>query len=206
MTHDATARVCQLFALPEPPARGRGRLVGVAMRLFYAHGINAIGLDRLLEEAGVSKTAFYKHFESKEDLVVATIQARDAWELERWKQAVVALAGDDPRAQLIALVDILDVLFNDPSFNGCQFINAAAEFPNPNDPVHQAAAAHKIASRNMVRDIAAAAGAPDPETFADAYTLLFEGTLILRQVHDRDDAAKVARPVFERLIGQHVGV
>lgn len=174
------------------------------MHLFYAHGINAIGLDRLLDEAGISKTAFYKHFDSKEDLVVAAIQARDAWELEQWKQAVAALAGDDPRAQLIALIDTLEVLFSDPCFNGCQFINAAAEFPNPNDPVHKAAAVHKIASRDMVRDIAAAGGAADPEAFADAYTLIFEGTLILRQTHDRNDAVKVARPVFEQLIDQHI--
>ena len=73
------------------------------------------------------------------------------------------------------------------------------------DPVHQAAAAHKHASREMVRELAEHAGAAEPEQFADAYTLLFEGTLVLRQVHDRDDAARVARPVFERLIESHVG-
>jgi AcrR family transcriptional regulator len=175
------------------------------MRLFYAHGINAIGLDRLIEEAGISKTAFYKHFDSKDTLVVEALRARDAWEIEQWKRAVEALGGDDPRAQLIALVDVLDILFNDPEFNGCQFINAAAEFPNPNDPVHQAAAAHKRASRDMVRDIAARAGMRDPERFADAFTMLFEGTLVLRQIHDRNDAARVARPLFVRMLEEYGG-
>ena len=194
-----------LFELPEPPARGRERLIRIAMRLFYEHGINAVGLDRVIEEAGISKTAFYKHFESKDDLVVEAIRARDAWEMEQWRRAVTILGGDDPRRQLIAMVDMLDILFNDPNFFGCQFINAAAEFPNPNDPVHQAAAAHKRASRDMVRDMASRAGARDAEAFADAFTMLFEGTLVLRQIHDRDDAARVARPVFERLIEEHLG-
>jgi AcrR family transcriptional regulator len=196
-------QVLDMLALPEIPPRGRERLIGVAMRLFYAHGINAVGLDRVIDGAGISKTAFYKHFESKDDLVVATLEARDAWDMGAWRDAVRVMAGDEPRAQLLGLVDVLDVLFNDPCFMGCQFINAAAEFPDPRDPVHQAAAAHKRAARDLVRDLARAAGAEDPELFADTYTLLFEGTLVLRQVHDRDDAARVARPVLERLIDAH---
>jgi len=202
------SRACQaleLLALPEIAPRGRGRLIGVAMHLFYRHGINPVSLDRVIDEAGISKTAFYKHFESKDDLVVATLKARDEWEMTAWREAARVMGGDDPRAQLLGLVDTLELLFNDPGFYGCQFINAAAEFPDPNDPVHQAAAAHKRANRDMVRDLAAAAGTTSADAFADAYTLLFEGTLVLRQVHDRDDAARVARPVFERLIESHLG-
>lgn len=202
---DRAVRALALLALPEVPPRGRGRLIGVAMRLFYEHGINAVGLDRVIDEAGISKTAFYKHFDCKDDLVVAALEARDHWEMNAWRDAVRAMAGEEPRAQLIGLVDVLDVLFNDPCFNGCQFINAAAEFPNPGDPIHQAAASHKRAARDFVRDLAQGAGAADPELFADRYTLLFEGTLVLRQVHDRDDAARVVRPVIERLIETECG-
>lgn len=198
-------QIAPLFALPVPPPRGRDRLIATAIHLFYAHGINTVGLDRLIDEAGISKTAFYKHFDSKDDLVVAAIKARDEWEFHAWLQAARTLAGDDPRAQLVAFIDIMDLLFNDPCFHGCQFINAAAEFPNPNDPIHKAAAAHKIATRDLIRDLGRAAGAKDPEAFADAYTLLLEGTLILRQAHDRDDAAKVARPVFMKLMDDHLG-
>jgi AcrR family transcriptional regulator len=198
------AAVRRLLALPEIPSQGRGRLVGVAMKLFYYHGINAVGLDRVIAEAGVSKTTFYKHFESKDALVMEALQARDAWEMDAWGRAVQLLAGDDPRDQLLGLLDVLDVLFNEPAFLGCQFINAAAEFPDPNDPVHRVAAEHKRANWKWVCELAKRAAAENPQTFADAYTMLFEGALILRQVHDRDDAARAARPLIERLIDEHI--
>src|SRR5690606_1695921 len=100
--------------------------------------------------------------------------------------------------------DVLDVWFNDPSFGGCIFINAAAEFPDPSDPVHQAAARHKRRNRDAWRDLARAAGATDPETFADLYTATVEGTLILRHVHGRNDAARLTRPLVQRLIDEHI--
>lgn len=199
---DPAQTVAELLKLPPIPSQGRDRLIGTAIKLFYYHGINAIGLDRVLAEAAVSKTTFYKHFDSKEDLVVAALKTRDEWEVKAWREAVRVLAGDDPREQLLRFIDVLDILFRTDEFEGCHFINAAAEFPNPNDPVHQAAARHKRASRDMFRDLAAQARAQDPDAFADGYTLLFEGALVLRQVHDRDDAAIVVRPHVIKLINE----
>ena len=173
--------VIRVLTAPPAPKEGRNRLVWVAIDLFYRHGINAIGLDRVISAAGVSKTTFYKHFESKDDLVVAALKARDEWEMQAWKEAARVIAGDRPRQQLLGLVDVLDVLFGAPAFQGCQFINAAAEFPNPNDPIHEAAADHKRANWRWVRDLAADAGAADPDQFADAYTVFFEGTLDITQ-------------------------
>ena len=98
--------------------------------------------------------------------------------------------------------DVLDVWFNAPYFRGCPFINAAAEFPNPNDPVHAVATEHKRKNRDFFRDLAAAAGAANPESFADRYTALVEGTLVMRQVHGRDDAAKVIKPAIESLVAE----
>jgi AcrR family transcriptional regulator len=201
---DVQTRVCDLLRLPGIPAQGRDRLVGVAMHLFYRHGINAVGLDWVLAEAGVSKTTFYKHFKSKDELVVATLEARDAWEMGAWREAVRVLVGQAPERQLLGLIDVLDILFNDPAFLGCQFINAAAEFPNPDDAVHRVAMSHKRANRDWVRDLAAAADVRDPDGFADAYTVIFEGALVLRQVHDRNDAARAVRPLVEQLLQAHV--
>src|SRR4029079_18073517 len=127
--------------------------------LFYRRGFNAVGVDQVIERAGVTKTTFYKHFESKDDLVVAAIQRRDEWESKAWARAVQKLAGDDPRKQLLAMLDVMDLWFNDPEFLGCMFMNTAAEFPNPHDPVHQAAAAHRKRTRDHFRDLARAAGA-----------------------------------------------
>ena len=108
--------------------------------------------------------------------------------------------GDDPIAQLLGIFDIMDLWFNDPDFHGCLFINTAVEFPNPNDPVHAAAAAHKRRARDSWRDQARTAGIAEADRFADEYTLLFEGALILRQAHGRNDAARLARAAVERVV------
>jgi len=109
------------------------------------------------------------------------------------------IIGDQARIR-----EVLDIWFNDEEFGGCIFLNAASEFPNPNDPVHQAAANHKIANRAMVRDLAAEANAEDPEAFADVYMMLFEGALVLRQVYGRNDAARTAFPAVENLIAEQL--
>jgi AcrR family transcriptional regulator len=194
--------IAELFGLPDPPTTGRARLIYAAIELFYSHGFQAVGIDQIIAAAGVTKTTFYKHFESKDDLLVAAIQQRDQWEIRAWTNAVRKMAGDDPRAQLLAFFDVLDVWFNAPDFRGCQFINAAAEFPNPHDPVHRVAAEHKRRNRDLFRDLAAAAGAANPESFADRYTALVEGTLVLRQVHGRDDAAQVIKPAVQWLVAE----
>src|SRR5436190_12747199 len=94
--------VSELFGLPEPPKTGRERLVAAAVELFYRHGFGAIGIDRIIAAAGVTKTTFYKHFQGKDDLMVAAVQRRDEWESTAWDRAVRKLAGDppDPAKQL----------------------------------------------------------------------------------------------------------
>jgi len=197
--------IWELFGQPDPPKTGRDRIVAAALGLFYDRGFQAVGVDQVVAAAGVTKTTFYKHFPSKDDLMVEAVRVRDDWETEALARAVRELAGDDPRAQLLGLFDVLDIWFNDPDFRGCLFINTAAEFPNRNDPVHRAAAAHKRRCRDTARDLAEAAGAADPESFADRYTALVEGMLVLRQVHDRDDAAKVIRPAAVALLDAELG-
>ena len=194
----------ELFGVFEVPNRGRGRLVATALELFYRHGFNAIGIDRVIDAAGVTKTTFYKHFKGKTDLMVAAVEMRDEWELAAWRRAAHRLGGDPPRAQLLALFEVLDVWFNDADFGGCLFLNVASEFPNPFDPVHMAAARHKRATRELVRVLAERAGDVDPEVFADRYVMIFEGALVLRQVYGRNDAARVALPLVERLIEERL--
>lgn len=194
--------MAELFGLPAVPKTGRGRLLHIAIELFYTHGFQAVGIDRIITEAGVTKTTFYKHFESKDDLLVAAIRQRDEWESQAILTAIQKLAGDDPRARLLAFFDVFDLWFNSPDFHGCQFISAAAEFPNPHDPVHVVAATTKRRNRDLFRDLACAAGIADAESFADQYTALVEGTLILRQIHGRNDAARVIKPAVEALLAR----
>jgi hypothetical protein len=102
------------------------------------------------------------------------------------------------------MFDVLDVWFNDADFRGCTFLNVASEFPNPHDPVHRATANHKLANRELVRSLAARAGAGDPDSFADLFMIAFEGALVLRQVYGRNDAARCARPLIEDLIEEQL--
>jgi AcrR family transcriptional regulator len=202
MTDASPKSVVELFGLPDPPKTGRERLVAAAVELFYRHGFGAVGIDRVIATAGVTKTTFYKHFEGKDDLMVAAVERRDEWESQAWARAVRKLAGDDPAGQLLAMLDVMDVWFNDPDFRGCLFTNTAMEFPNPHDPVHQAAAAYKRRARDHWRDLARAAGAnaEGAETFTDCYTALIEGALVLQLTQGRNDAARAVRPAVEQLI------
>ncbi|HVJ67410.1 MAG TPA: TetR/AcrR family transcriptional regulator [Caulifigura sp.] len=196
--------VVELFGVPAPPTSGRLRLVYVAIELIYSHGFQAVGVDQVIAAAGVSKTTFYKHFDSRDDLLVAAIHQRDEWESKAFDAAARQLSSNNPRDYLLAVFDVLDNWFNADDFHGCQFINAAAEFPNPHDPVHAVAAGYKRKQRDGFRDLALSAGAADPEAFADQYAALVEGTLILRQVHGRNDAARVVRPAAQSLMEKHL--
>jgi AcrR family transcriptional regulator len=205
MTTQAAKRrtFLEILELPPAPRTGRGRLVAAAVWLFYKHGFGAVGIDQVIYEAGVTKSTFYKHFESKVDLMVAAVDSRDAWEKEAWGPSVRRFArSDDPREQLLAAFDVIDVWFNDPDFHGCMFVTAALEFPNPTDPVHEAAARHRRRMYEERRGLALATGA-DAATatkFTDCYTALLEGALAIRQADGRHDAARTIRPAVESLI------
>ncbi|MCX5662937.1 MAG: TetR/AcrR family transcriptional regulator [Planctomycetota bacterium] len=197
-----TKSAVELLGVRAQPKNARDRLLNHAIDLCYTRGFNAVGLDQIIAAAGVTKTTFYKHFAGKDELLIEAITLRHEWEGKAWARAVKRLAGEDPRAQLLGLFDVLDLWFNGPEFGGCLFLNAAGEFPNPSDPVHQVAAKHKRATREWFRGLAKRAGVADAGTFADLYTTLVEGTLVMRHVHGRDDAAKLTRPMVERLLEQ----
>ena len=201
-----TKTALELLGVPDAPRQGRDRLVATAVDLIYMRGFNAVGIDQVIAAAGVTKTTFYKHFQSKDDLMVAAVRRRDEWETQAWDRAVRKSVGDAPRARLLALFDVMHEWFNAPDFHGCMFLNTAIEFPNAHDPVHEAAAEHKRRMRDAWRDLAREAGAgdADAETFADLYATLVEGTLVMRQVHARNDAARVSRPLASALIEQYI--
>jgi AcrR family transcriptional regulator len=206
MTTSRTKSVPELFGLPLIAKTGRERLLVIAIELFYNHGFNAVGIDQVIEAAGVTKSTFYKHFKSKNELMVTAVKRRDEWESQAWARAVQKRAGNDPKMQLRAMIDVMDSWFNDPDFGGCMFVNAAVEFPNPHDPVHKAAVSYKRKSRDRFCALARAAGASKKraDSFADCYAALIEGALVLRQTHGRNDAAHAIRPAVELLIEDYL--
>jgi AcrR family transcriptional regulator len=195
---DKSAR--ELFGDGRTATKTREKLLDRATDLFYIHGIHAVGLDRILKDVGVTKTTFYNHFESKDQLTCEALRRRHVWESERFFGAVNKISEGQPRQTLLAVFDVLDQWFTDPDFRGCQFINAAAEFPSPTDPVHQEAARHKVAMRQLMFDAAQAAGAADADELSDKITLLIEGAITVRQVCSDDQAAASARQIAELLV------
>jgi AcrR family transcriptional regulator len=182
----------------------RQRLIDAGFELFSREGFHAVGLDTVLREVGVSKQTFYNHFESRDELVLEVLKFRDEWEMQSWRSLLLKRAGEDPRARLYALFDVLDDYFNDPAFRGCIFINAAAEFVNACDPAHQAAAAHVHALLQFIHDLALAAGADDPQFLAEQLTLLIEGAIVLRHVTANPRAAEIGRINAHALLDHHL--
>ncbi len=201
-TTDKSAR--QLFGDGQAATKTREKLLDRATDLFYTYGIHAVGLDRILKEVGVTKTTFYNHFESKDELTCEVLRRRHAWEFDWFVKAVGEISEGQPRSTLTAVFDVLHKWFTDPDFRGCQFINAAAEFPSPNDPVHREAARHKLETRKLLRDTATAAGATDPDELSDQLMVLIEGAITLRQVVGDDQAAATARKIALTLVDRAI--
>jgi AcrR family transcriptional regulator len=146
-------------------------------------------VDKVIAESGVAKATLYKHFPSKDDLVVAYLDVSDtAWQ-EALRSAAEA-AGPDPREQLVGMFDALVGAWRREGFHGCAFINTAAE-SEPGTRVHARTVEHKLAVRDWVRELARAAGARDADALARGLTLLLDGGLAAG-VLDGDPAAAAA--------------
>lgn len=158
-----------------PPPSARERILAAAMPLFYARGLRAVGVDLIIAESGVAKATFYKHFPTKDDLVVAYLDAVDGVWREQLREAAEA-AGPDPRDQLVGLFDALAQACRADGYRGCGFINAAAE-NQPGTPIHERVVAHKAAVLEWVTGLAEQAGADDPPALARSLTLLLDGGL-----------------------------
>lgn len=177
----------------------RDELVGKALAAFYAHGFHATGMDRLVEETGISKTSMYKHFRSKEDLILAALQRRDA-EFRDWLFRRMAALGKSPRGQLLAMFDALGEWIEEPGFRGCMFVKAASEFQEPDHPIHAQAAAHKALIYDHLHGLAAQAGAGDPDRLARQLLVLKEGAIVTAQVEGCRAAAPQAKDAAMTLL------
>ena len=180
------------------PGPARQRILDTAFRLFYAHGVRAVGVDRIIAESGVAKATFYKHFPAKDHLVLAYLDKVDRVWTDQLRAAAEA-AGPDPTAQLVGMFDALATACRREGYRGCAFINTAAE-SQPGTPVHERTLAHKDAVRAWVRDLSERAEANDPEALARALTLLLDGGLASGSLDARPDAPAVAKETARTLV------
>ncbi|MBM0201706.1 TetR/AcrR family transcriptional regulator [Micromonospora sp. STR1s_5] len=132
------------MASDEPDARpseARLKLLRTATRIFYAEGIHSVGVDRIIAEAKVTRATFYRHFPSKDDLILAYL--REVHQLERGMVDQALSANRSPVEPLLAIANSIAQNIQSPGFRGCAFLNAAAEYPDTNHPVHQELIAHR---------------------------------------------------------------
>jgi AcrR family transcriptional regulator len=186
---------------PAEPRSARQRILDTAFRLFYAHGVRGVGVDTVIAESGVAKATLYKHFPSKDDLVLAYLDRVD----ELWRgqlEAAADAAGANPREQLVAMFDALVTACRADGYHGCAFINTAAESV-AGTAVHERTVEHKRAVRAWVRELAVAAGATDPDGLARSITLLLDGGLAAGVLDGDPDAAAGARAAARTLVGAH---
>jgi AcrR family transcriptional regulator len=179
---------------PAKPSAARERLLDTAARIFYAEGINTVGVHRIVDEASVTLATFYRHFPGKQDLILAYLQsvhddfaarAAAAQEAAEAPGDVLRLIGTNITAQLV-----------EPGFRGCAFINAASEFEDPRGPIMRAVLAHRAWFYALVRDAFSSAGHPRPDLAARHYVMLRDGATTAGHLGDPSQA----RETFDRSV------
>ena len=188
----------------EPQANGRDRVLDAAYDLFSQNGISGVGVDAVIEEAGVAKATLYRNFDSKEDLAIAFLEQREERWTNGWVRDEVYRRESDPRARLLAIFDIFDEWFHEPDFEGCAFITVLLELPNPNDKIHQACVDHLANIRTIVAGLAAEAGIKEPDAFARQWHILMKGSIVSAQEGD-EKAAERAKEIGSLLLDKYAG-
>lgn len=188
------------------PARSeaRQRILETADRLFYRDGIRAVGIDRIIAEAGVAKMSLYKHFPSKDDLILAVLKHRE--------DAVLAFFGASmerhrkkSRSPLRAFFAALKDFFESPGFRGCPFQNAAVELADPGHPGAEFVRGHKQRFGEFLRGLVETTVGKTAVKVAPAVSILVEGALVTAVVQGDPAAADVARDAALKLVGDGKG-
>jgi AcrR family transcriptional regulator len=168
----------------------RDRLLAAATELFYREGVQTVGIDRIIERAGVAKASLYNTFGNKEGLVRAYLEGRHLVVRERVTRTLTRFR--TPRERLLGVFDAAGETVTAPGFNGCAFVSATAE-AHPGGAIELAADDHRRWMRGLLTDLAAEAGVADPETLARQFHLLYDGAVLSGRMDRDPSAATTAR-------------
>ncbi len=151
----------------------RDKVFQTASRLFYQNGYRAIGVDTLAAESGIGKMTLYRHYPSKDDLIVAYLKHSDELFWKNFEE----ITKDAPtaREKLLAFFNSLQEYVTTPACYGCPFLNVATEYPETDYPGHKVAMEHKQSVRKRFYQLAREAGAKEPSVLADQLFLLMDG-------------------------------
>jgi AcrR family transcriptional regulator len=174
----------------------RRRLLDTATRLFYAEGIRAVGIDRIIAKAGVAKATFYNHFPSKDDLVLAYIEEQD----QLGRKAVAALPKQTPRKMIAAVLNRISGAAVAGDYRGCPFLNAAAEYPDRTSAVRHAIDARRAWYHGVLRQLLAADGDPTPSVTASLLVALSDGLLEIAYLDDPKSVPVLVKEALARVL------
>jgi len=176
----------------------RARLLAAADELFYAEGVHTVGIDRIIERAGVAKASLYSTFGSKDELVRAYLQGRHEG---RQKRILTAIEGyDTPRDKLLGVFDYLGEQAAAANFRGCAFYNASAEEPTGTGTVAEVCEMNRAWTRELFTSLAEQAGARDPGALAAQLVILYDGSTVGARMDRTANATVTARLVAAALL------
>jgi len=181
------------------PRDARERILETAYELFSRNGIRAVGVDRVITESGVAKMTLYRHFGSKDELVLEFLRRREQRWTQEWLQAEVERRTDDPAERLLAIFDVFDAWFRTEDFEGCAFINVLLEVADRTSSVRRATIVHLATIRSFLQGLASDAGVADPEDFARSWHILMKGSIVAAGEGDHE-AARRAQAIGKLLL------
>jgi len=175
----------------------RERLLAAAMELFYQEGVNTVGIDRVIERAGVAKASLYNTFGSKEELIRSYLDARHEARRARIEKGLGRYK--TPRDKLLGMFDLQGELFADPKFRGCPFMRASAE-PREGTLVQAAVERSRAWMRSLFVELARDAGSPHPERLAQQLGVIYDGATVTAQLEHEPDIARQAKAMAAALL------
>jgi AcrR family transcriptional regulator len=175
------------------PGDARERIMNAAYELFSQRGIQAVGVDSIITTSGVARQTLYRHFDSKQDLVLAFLERREERWTRAWLQSEVEARASEPGARLLAIFDVFDGWFRRDDFEGCSFINVMLEHPDATDPVNVACDEYLAGIRSFLERVASDAGIAEPADFARSWHILMKGSIVSAGEGDREAAKRAQR-------------
>lgn len=183
------------------PSDARDRIVQTAERLFYAHGVRAVGIDRIIAEAEVAKMTLYNHFSSKDDLILAVLEYREGQVDEFFRSSVERFV-EEGMDRMEAFFATLKAWFDSSGFRGCSFINASVELADPSHPASQFVRQHKCSFREMLTEIITEVAGKKAALAAPAVSVLVEGAIVTAVIEGSSDSADIAKDAALTLISK----
>ena len=184
-----------------PQSARREHLVDTAVELFAERGFHATGIDLIVDKAGVSKKTLYRHFRSKDELILAALKKHDGVFRNDFMHQVKART-TMPVERLYAVFDVASDWFHSNKFYGCMFINAIGEYSEADTPIRKVAKEYKAMMRSYIQELCQQAGLNDPDGLSQKLALLLEGAIVTAQVSGTTDASDIAKTTARILIEQ----